>query len=73
MQSERNIVVNMRSGLYHFFGIVTLLSNHSTIFIAGKAININITMEKVSVRIICIIFVNHNTEMQSLSLPEYEG
>jgi len=50
MQSERNTVVNIRNALCHFSGTVILLSTHSTIFIAGKAIKTSITMEKTSVR-----------------------
>jgi len=60
MQSERNKVVENRSGLCHFSGTVILLSTHSTIFIAGKIIKNSITIEKTSVNTMsrfCMIYI----------------
>jgi len=62
----------MRSGLYHFSGIVNWLSSHSTIFMAGKAINMSITTEKTSVIAICIISIIRKTVVQNQALLLFE-
>jgi len=58
MRRERNAVVERRSGLCHFSGTVIWFSNHSTIFIAGKIMNISMTTEKTRVMIKSIMFYN---------------
>ena len=72
MQRERNTVVDMRSGLYHFSGILNLLSSHSTIFMAGKAINISITTEKASVMVICSMSIIRKIVVQNQALLLFE-
>ena len=68
MQSDRKMVRDMRNGLYHLSGISILLSTHSTIFMAGKAMNISITIEKTRVRTISIMIIVRKTDVQSLIL-----
>jgi len=53
---ERRIVVEISRGLYHFWGMAIFCSIHSTIFIAGKAIKISITILNTSVMTISVIF-----------------
>ncbi len=50
-RASRSVIANI-TGLNHFSGISTLLSIHSVIFIAGKIMNISITMLKTSVKTI---------------------
>jgi len=58
MQSERKTVVTIKNGLCHFSGTVILLSTHSTIFIAGKAIKTSITTENTRVKtILSMIYI----------------
>ncbi len=66
------MVVDMRSGLYHFSGISNLLSSHSTIFMAGKAINISITTEKTRVITICSMSIIRKTVVQNQVLLLFE-
>lgn len=62
------MVVKIRNGLCHFSGTDILLSTHSTIFMAGKAIKTSITMLKTSVKTMFSIFIFRKTDEQTASL-----